>query len=208
MKQTVNTGTLGRSLVVVALCLSLPAAAQNPERALDHLAKAKKHCALGKLEKMRKEAEKARTDDPSLGEAYALLGMYYYRTHDLDIAETFFKTSIEKDPNTALPRAYLGNLLYESGDEDEALDQWNLAVRLDSTNPEANASVALGFFLMGKQEEAIRYYREALRWDSRYQDVEFLADFNQGAAWGAKKLKAARELLLLVPPPRSPYRDE
>ncbi len=194
-------------ILLWTLCLAIPAvlSAQNTSKALKHVAKAEKHLAQGKLNKMLKAAKKARKNDPSLGESYALLGIYHYRNTDFENARSYFETSIEKDSNISVPRAYLGNLLFEEGEFDRALDEWSLSARLDPRNPEALASLALGFFQLGKKKEAVQLYRKALRWDKRYYDQEFLANFREGAGWGPKKLKAALALLEGVPAPRIRY---
>jgi len=202
-----RTANKRHCLILWAALAALPALllAQGTSKALDHLAKAEKHLALGKLDKMLKQAEKARNIDPSLGESYALLGIYYYRNSDFEIARSFFETSIDKDPNISRPHAYLGNLLFEEGNSDRALDEWSLSARLDPQNPEALASLAIGFFRLGKKKEALQHYKKALRWDKRYYDEKHLADFRGGAGWGAKKLEAAVDLLKLIPAPRIRY---
>ena len=179
--------------------------AKDTTKARKHLAKAAEHAARYKIKKMRKEAEKARKNDPSLGESYAYLGLYYYRKQEFEKAKKLFELSIKRNSSIALPRVYLGNVLYEVGEFDRALDQWNLASRLDDTDSEALSSLALGLYILGREKDAIQRYMQALQWDKRYHDPAFLGDFKKGAAWTPKRVKAVRPLLEKVPAPLFKY---
>jgi tetratricopeptide (TPR) repeat protein len=192
------------TFVSLAIVASL-SGADDLEKARKHLRKAAEHAALFDDEKMLREAQSALAKAPGVGEAYAYMGLFYFRKGDYKSARDHFEACARRDAQFAMAQVYLGNLAYEEGEMEAALDYWSASARLDLTNPEAQASFALGLFVIGQQKEAVQYYVKAMQWDKRYYDKEFLADSKKGAAWSRKKVLEVLPLLALVPKPRFKY---
>jgi len=115
-------------------------------------------------------AQKALALDPSLGEAYASLGLCaFFYDWDFAASERAFRRSIELAPDSPSSRIWYPVLLASIGRCDEAIREAQRAVDIDPLS--VNASTALGqvLYLARRYDEAIATLRGALEMDPNYQ---------------------------------------
>jgi tetratricopeptide (TPR) repeat protein len=88
-------------------------------------------------------------------------GMY----HDL---ETFYRTTLARNPAAWMPQSNLASLLVQDGRLDEAVRHYEEAIRLAPAYPEIHFNLADALVKMRRTPEAIKEYEEALRLSPDY----------------------------------------
>jgi protein O-mannosyl-transferase len=99
----------------------------------------------------------------------ALLGVLTWRQcgmyHDL---ETFYRTTLERNPAAWMPQSNLANLLVQHGQDEEAVSHYEAAIQLAPAYPEIHFNLADALVQMRRMPEAVAQYQAALRLSPDY----------------------------------------
>lgn len=118
------------------------------------------------LPKLRAMTSRALELDPSLGEAYATLGMVkMFFDWDWSGAEQALRRAIQLNPSDAHAHHHLANYLSATLRHSEALAARERAFSLDPLNARSAYLLASDYVASGKNEDALRLYRTALALD-------------------------------------------
>ena len=111
--------------------------------------------------------DKAVELSPTLGEAYASLGLLWSE-EDVSKAEQYFKTAIEFNANYAMTYMWYGSLLQEQGEFLKSHQLFEQAFELDPKSPVAAFNVASGHYKMGNEEKAMELFSHIIANDPYY----------------------------------------
>lgn len=108
------------------------------------------------------ELQEATRIYPSFGDAYAQLGVAYYRSGDRQKAIDYYTESLRHEGYRAPVYSHLGVCYYELGRRREAIEMFLKAVKSDPTYVDAFVNLGVAFGLQGDWEHAIAWYERAL----------------------------------------------
>jgi Tfp pilus assembly protein PilF len=149
-----------------------------PNRARDKAEEA--HRRLGKhdVEGAKRNLREAVAIAPQFAQAWNALGMIAYQTHDLALAEQYFRTALTAEPGAYEPLANLGGVLLTQSRFQESLDCNRRALSERPTDALANAQAGIAYFALEEYDHAEKALKEALRVDpSHFSKPQlFLAD--------------------------------
>ncbi|MCC7132085.1 MAG: tetratricopeptide repeat protein [Gemmatimonadales bacterium] len=121
-------------------------------------------------------AETARRLDPSLGEAYATLGlMRGFAGWDWVAADSLFRRAISLSPNYATARSWYANTLTARGRADEALAQLEVARRIDPLSLPIAHGVGEALIYARRYDDALAQVDRILDFDSTFTFAHALA---------------------------------
>jgi tetratricopeptide (TPR) repeat protein len=99
----------------------------------------------------------------------ALLAVLTWRQcrmyHDI---ETFYRTTLSRNPEAWMPQSNLASLLVQDGRLDEAVAHYEAAIRLAPAYPEIHFNLADALVKLKRMPEAVAQYEEALRLSPDY----------------------------------------
>jgi TolB-like protein/Flp pilus assembly protein TadD len=142
----------------------------------------------------RSYAEKAIALDPSLAEAYAVLGLELgWHEWNWKQAETAFKKAQELDPSSVAAHSmYAIAFLLPQGRLDEATAELKKALELDPLSTGTNFVAAFALLGSGRTEEAVAQYRRTLDLKNVHPDMYW----DYGMALGyAGRFEEARQAI-------------
>jgi tetratricopeptide (TPR) repeat protein len=106
--------------------------------------------------------------------------------------ETLWRDTIDKNPNSFMPRYNLGNVLAGQGRSAEAIEQYRRALELRPQMVQAMNNLGVEHAKLGRHAEAIEWFENALRVDPDFPD----ALHGLGAAYGRQgRIDESIELL-------------
>lgn len=115
---------------------------------------------------MRTQVARALELDPSLGEAYAALGILrLFFDWDWDGAEQALRRAIALNPNDAHAWHHLANFFDSTGRFAEAIEARERSVQLDPLNARTRFTLGSDYLAVGNHERAIEEFRHASRLD-------------------------------------------
>jgi len=113
-------------------------------------------------------AERALELDPSVGEAYTMLGLISEFRYDWDRAEEEFRLAVRASPDYATAHHWYANLLSRRRRFDEGMEHIRRAYELDPLSPIINQDVGYNLALAGDLESAVAQYRYALELEPEF----------------------------------------
>jgi serine/threonine protein kinase/Flp pilus assembly protein TadD len=117
--------------------------------------------------KTRSFAMKALSLDPTLAEAYMLIGdVKVGYDWDFKGAEKYFRRALELNPNLSTAHMFYSSFLMSQRRFDESLREAKLARSLDPLSPSGASFVGDAYLFLGRADSARIYIDEALRIDS------------------------------------------
>ncbi len=144
----------------------------DPHYALAYSALSKSWWALGDItgkdvaeanRKARAAAERAVSEDPTLGEGYAALGQILVSVdQNAKAAEVEYRRAAELAPASAEPKIGLASILADFGQIEEAVDLLQQAVRLEPLSVNAHFDLARLLTSLGRYDEAVESARKAI----------------------------------------------
>jgi TolB-like protein/Flp pilus assembly protein TadD len=141
----------------------------------------------------RQAAERALALDPSLAEAYAVLGLAKALDEwKWDEAEPFFRRALAKGPDSSdVHVAYVWGLLLPRGRLAEARAEVDRAVALDPGSSIAHKLRSFVLLIQGDWDAAVLSYRRAAQLDPAHGDVQW--DLGMALAYAGRKDEALRQ---------------
>ncbi|CAN5191856.1 hypothetical protein BH20ACI2_BH20ACI2_07690 [soil metagenome] len=125
------------------------------------------------MPKAKAFAEKGLQIDPSLGEAYATLGLINHYMWQFDEADREFQRAIAFNPNYPTVHHWYSNNLRERGDFKQALAEIRRAHELDPLSPIININVGLMMALNGDIQGARGQFRRTVEMDPSWFNGHF-----------------------------------
>ncbi len=119
------------------------------------------------LGKAHKQFEKATKIYPKYGDAYAQIGLSWYRNGDFEKAMPAYKKAIEVKPNNPKALSNMGIIYYEWGDYKEALEVYEKAIQLDPKYVDAHRNIGALQAKFGNFSAAIEHFLIALKYDPK-----------------------------------------
>jgi TolB-like protein/DNA-binding winged helix-turn-helix (wHTH) protein/Tfp pilus assembly protein PilF len=114
-------------------------------------------------------ARRALELDPSLGEAYAAMGLARLQFDwEWDASERDFKRALELSPNWAMGWSWYGWVLLARGRFDEAIDAYERARAIDPLSLTSLASSGDAYYYARRYDEAMARYEQTLKMDPTY----------------------------------------
>jgi len=143
------------------------------------------------MKRVMEYADRAMALDPTIGDAYALLGdVKWYLEWDWDGAERAFKKGVELSPGSDLTRAYYANFLSDRGFCDEAIEQFRHVLSSAPDHPLYSFNMGWLYLKAGRYAQAISWLEKAVDLDSTFITAEaHLA----AACSAAGRVKKARQ---------------
>lgn len=125
------------------------------------------------FDQAKNQLEKAVEIYPEYHDAYAQLGLYYYRVQQKDKALEMYNKSIEHKPNS--PKAYsnMGIIYFERGDVVNAQRVYEKAVQLDPKYVDARRNLGSVYARKGEFDKAIQQFSEALKYEPNDATINF-----------------------------------
>ena len=127
----------------------------------------------GALEAARAEYEKALA--LPVGEKAPIfnnLGLIFYQTGRIDLAEDIFRQAIASQPTFAKAYTNLGIIRIDRGDATEAVRLLRTALALAPESAEAHNALARAYYESGQTDPALRHCRRAIALDPENADAE------------------------------------
>jgi TolB-like protein/Tfp pilus assembly protein PilF len=125
------------------------------------------------MPKAKAFAEKGLQIDPSLGEAYASLGLINHYLWQFDEADREFQRAIEFNPNYPTVHHWYSNNLRERGDYKQALAEIKRAHDLDPLSPIININVGIMLALNGDIPGARGQFKRTVDMDPSWFNGHF-----------------------------------
>ncbi len=120
------------------------------------------------LAKARVYVQKALEFDPSLGEAYAALGLINHYSLQFQEAESAFKRAIELNPNYPSAHQWYSGHLRDTGRLDEFLAEIKRAHELDPLSGIAGVNVGIAYVLKGDVNAAVSQLNRIIELDRNW----------------------------------------
>jgi len=117
------------------------------------------------LGKAHKQFEKATEIYPKYGDAYAQIGLSWYRNGDFEKAMPAYKKALEVKPNNPKALSNMGIIYFGWGDYKEALDVYEKAIKLDPKYVDAHRNLGALQAKFGNFPDAIKHFLIALKYD-------------------------------------------
>jgi tetratricopeptide (TPR) repeat protein len=92
-----------------------------------------------------------------------LAALTWRQGHNYRDAETLWRDTLSKDPQSWLAHNNLGNALLQAGKAPEAIGRLEQALRIKADFPEAHNNLGNALVQLGKVQDAIGHYEQALR---------------------------------------------
>ena len=116
-------------------------------------------------EKAKSHFQKATSIYPTYADAYAQLGLAYYRDKNYGEALKNYETALKYRPQFALVHSNMGTLYNEMGNQAKAEEMYRIAVKEDPRMVDALRNLGAINALQGDWPEAIKWFAEALKYD-------------------------------------------
>jgi tetratricopeptide (TPR) repeat protein len=146
--------------------------------------------------------QKALALQPDFAQAYAGLGLAYFRQNKLELALEHYRHAVALEPDFLEAHLKIGTLLRKQKHYAEALDTYRTLLRLKPDDPEIHHNLGICYARQVKSDltAARRYAEAAIRLDpnvASYYNTLALIDFRSGDYLQAEK--AIRKALELDP---------
>jgi TolB-like protein/tetratricopeptide (TPR) repeat protein len=161
------------------------AIARDPDFALAHAGLADVHVvfpfldptapALPSADSAKAAARRALDLDPTLGEAYAALGLASLTAWSFDDADAYFTRALELTPGYATALQWAGNYRAALGQTEEAIELLRRALELDPFSPRIHQDLANRLHEAGRLDEAVQVLERGAELDPGYADYHVLA---------------------------------
>jgi adenylate cyclase len=115
-------------------------------------------------------ARRALELDPTLGEAYAALGLASLVAWSFEDAERYFARALDLTPGSATANQWAGNHRGTLGQFEEAIALQRRALELDPFSPRIHTDLAEWLHVAGRRSEAIQGLERAAELDPGYAD--------------------------------------
>jgi TolB-like protein/Flp pilus assembly protein TadD len=156
------------------------AIARDPDFALAHAGLADVYAALPfndptaptlpSAESAMAAARRALELDPTLGEAYAALGLASQMAWSFEDADEYFARALELTPGYATAHQWAGNYRSALGQTEEAIKLLRRALELDPFSPRIHQDLAIRLSRSGRGDEAIQVVGRGAELDPGYAD--------------------------------------
>jgi TolB-like protein/Tfp pilus assembly protein PilF len=130
--------------------------------------------------------------DNTLPEAYATLGMLYYREHDYDKAEMELKKAISLNPNYATAHLWYSIVLRDICRLDEGIEEGKKANELDPLDPNAMFHLVVSYYYAGRSDDSMTVCTRLIQTEPGFANA-YMARFFFHLFKGAKE-EALRDL--------------
>jgi Tfp pilus assembly protein PilF len=143
-----------------------------------------------KYQEALQEYQKIIDAQPQVVEAYARIGLCYYRLDDLDKALDFFLKALEKTPVMPDVLINLGAIYLQKGDLENGVKYIKQLDEKSITDPSLFYNIGVLFFKEGHADLAIEYLQKCLALDANSLEAHYqlgLAHLNNGNKDEAKK---------------------
>jgi len=129
-----------------------------------HLDLARGYLEQGSPARARDPLERALQIDPRSAEAHTLMGVFYQKENEADLAERHFRRALQLDANHALALSNYGSFLFAQGRFNEALAPLRRLARDPDYRSRAQAFENLGVaeLVVGNRKEAKAAFARAL----------------------------------------------
>lgn len=114
------------------------------------------------LQKAITAFEKAITIHPNYSEAYADVGLAYFRMNDFPKAEKNYLTAIQLNPANATAFSNLGSLYFNTQRYQEAKSSYEKALRINPNHIDGLANYASTLGTLGDYQGAIQFFKKAI----------------------------------------------
>jgi tetratricopeptide (TPR) repeat protein len=143
-----------------------------------------------KYQEALQEYQRILDGQPQLVEAYARIGLCYYRLDDLDKALTFFQKALEKTPATPDILINLAAIHLQKGNLEQGVQYIKQLDEKSITDPSLFYNIGVLFFKEGHADLAIEYLQKCLALNASSLDAHYqlgLAYLNNGNKEEARK---------------------
>lgn len=158
---------------------------QNPDLAIDHLAKAAQvepgnpdiHVKLGHLYLKENASDSAITHfqkasqlNPNNPEVHRELGKLYMKRNELDQATVQLEWTIALDPTDPEAHGRLGQIYYKKNQTEQSIREYKTAIQFDPYNPELHENLGMVYYVEEDVDDAIGEMRKAVSLDPENVD--------------------------------------
>lgn len=164
--------------------VKLARAPESPFSAADALYKDQKY------QEALREYQRVLEAQPELSQAYAQIGLCYYRLDDLDNALAFFEKALDKIPASPDILINMAAIYLQRDDLDQGVRYIKQVDEKSITDPSLYYNIGVLFFKEGHIDLAIEYLQKCLAVDGKYVEGAYqlgLAFLNKGRGDEAKK---------------------
>ncbi len=143
-----------------------------------------------KYQEALQEYQRILDAQPEQVEAYARIGLCYYRLEDVDKALTFFQKALEKGPAAPDILINLGAIYLQKGDLEQGVKYIKQVDEKSITDPSLFYKIGVLFFNEGHIDLAIEYLHKCLALDAGSLETNYqlgLAYLNSGNKEEARK---------------------
>lgn len=116
------------------------------------------------LNKAASQFQKAIEIYPNYPDAYAQMGLHYYRKKQKDKAMEAYKKAIELKPNSSKVFSNMGIIYFEAGNLDKAQEVYEQAVKIDPRFTDALRNLGSVYAMKKQFAKAINYFETALKY--------------------------------------------
>jgi tetratricopeptide (TPR) repeat protein len=134
---------------------------------------ARKNVEHGKYRTAERQYEKVLAEDPRNVEALSNLGVVYFRTGRIGLAESTLKKAQGIAPNDDFVLTTLGIVHYRQSRFDDALKELRKAIEINPNSAMAHNYLGITASQKGRQEEAEKEMLQAIAQDPDYADAHF-----------------------------------
>ena len=175
--------------------------ASIPRHAAAKYADAQRRLAGRDPEGAVRSLEEAVSIAPEYSAAWNALGVIAFQNGDDSRAQTFFRHSLEADPNAFEPLVNLGGALLKTGSATDALPFNQRAVRDRPEDALANSQLGMNYFKLDRLDEAEPYLLAAKRLDRAQfsQPQIFLAEIYVRRGNRAAAIRELEDVLEIRP---------
>lgn len=125
------------------------------------------------LSQAQAEFERALEIHPKYGDAFAQLGLNYYRRKQYDLAMENYQRSLEHKPNNATAYNNMGIIFFETRQLEKAKEVYQKAVELDPRYVDALRNLGVIHAINKEFDQAITYFRQALQYEPENATLNF-----------------------------------
>ncbi len=122
----------------------------------------------------RTQFDKVLSLDPNNAPALYLLGRCYYALGEKDLALSFLKESLKKDPNYSAPHYFIGLIHYDKREFQDAVFSFNASLKYSTESSQiinAHLSLAAVYERLDDNTNVVKQYQAILKKDPSQSDV-------------------------------------
>jgi predicted negative regulator of RcsB-dependent stress response len=112
---------------------------------------------------------------PKYANAYAQIGITYYRMNDYSNAEIYCNEALKYDPSKTIVHSNLGSIYFNRGQYQKALKAFEKALKYDPRFSDAYMNIGSVYGVLKEYDKSIAAYKKAMEFDPHNATLYYLA---------------------------------